>query len=104
WQPPDLPIYDHEDLGHIFWTVKEIIEEILAGEGVSSKVQRHPFICVGDWLEVTLDPRWLQGAFEFYIGVRSNLPPERLEQLFSSRWLDWKLGSSRTIQQIYANA
>jgi predicted component of type VI protein secretion system len=32
------------------------------------------------------------------------VPPERVEQLFSRRWLDWKLGSSRTIVQIYANA
>ena len=32
------------------------------------------------------------------------MPSERLEQLFSSRWLDWKLGSSRTIKRIYTNA
>jgi type VI secretion system protein ImpJ len=104
WQPPELPLYDHDDLGRIFRAAKEEIDSALTAEGLSSKVQRYPFVGMGEWMEVGLDPRWLQGKFGFYIGVRSELPPERVEQLFSRRWLDWKLGSSRTIVQIYANA
>ena len=55
-------------------------------------------------MEVAIDTKWFQAQFEFFVGVRSDLPAERLEQLFSTRWLDWKLGSSRTINQVYNNA
>lgn len=104
WKPPQLPLYDHENLGPLFRAVKVEIEASLTGEGIGAKVQRHPFENVGQWMEVAVDPKWFQAKYEFFVGVRSDLPPERLEQLFSTRWLDWKLGSSRTISQIFKNA
>lgn len=104
WKPPQLPLYDHDNLGPIFRTIKEEIEASLKAEGLEAKVQRFPFENVGQWLEVSLDTQWLQANYEFFVGVRSDLAAERLEQLFSTRWLDWKLGSSRTINQIYNNA
>lgn len=103
WMAPPLPLYDHDDLGRVFHAVKREIDVSLTAEGASSKVQRFPFENRGEWFEVQLDAQWLQPQFEFFIGVRSELHPEKLEQLFSSRWLDWKLGSSRTINQIYTN-
>lgn len=104
WMAPALPLYDHDKLGEIFHAVKAEIDAALAEDGASSKVSRYPFENRGEWYEVQLDPQWLQPQFEFFIGVRSDLPAERLEQLFSSRWLDWKLGSSRTINRVYTNA
>lgn len=104
WQPPDLPLYDHDDLGRIFREVKSHIDAIFTGEGPTVKVQRYPFMGVQEWMEVGLDPKWLRGNYGFYVGVRSDLTPERLELLFSDKWLDWKLGSTRTILQIYRNA
>lgn len=104
WQPPDLPLYDHDDLGRIFRIVKSEIELCLQSEGATAKVQRFPFLGVEEWMEVGLDPRWVRNRnLGFYVGVRSDLTPERLELFFSNRWLDWKLGSSRTITQIYRN-
>ena len=104
WQPPDLPIYDHDDLGRIFRAIKIELDVIFRAEGPTAKVQRYPFVGVQEWMEVALDPRWLRGNYGLYVGVRSELTAERLELLFSDRWLDWKLGSSRTILQIYRNA
>jgi type VI secretion system protein ImpJ len=104
WKPPPLPLYDHDNLGPIFRKVRDEIQAALAAEGVGAKVQRFPFGNMGQWMEVSLDPQWLQAKYEFYVGVRSDLAAERVEQLFSTRWLDWKLGSSRTINQIYNNA
>lgn len=104
WMAPALPLYDHDNLGRIFHAVKQEIDVALTSEGPSSRVQRFPFENRGEWFEVQLDAQWLHPRFEFFIGVRSELHPEKLEQLFSSRWLDWKLGSSRTINQIYTNA
>ncbi|QDU41242.1 hypothetical protein Mal4_56070 [Maioricimonas rarisocia] len=103
WTPPELPLYNHERLGEIFRAIKAEIDAALTATEHGAKVQRFPLENVGQWMEVTLDPRWLQTQYEFYVGVRSDLPPERLEQLFSTRWLDWKLGASRTINQIYVN-
>lgn len=104
WQPPELPRYDHDDLGRIFRNIKIELEATFRQEGPAVKVQRYPFMGVQEWMEVGLDPKWLRGGYEFFVGVRNELPPERLELLFSDRWLDWKLGSSRTILQIYRNA
>lgn len=104
WQVPDLPPYDHEDLGRIFLELKRHIDATLTSEGISSKLNRRPFVEMGDWMEVDLEPQWLRADYGLYIGVRCELPPEKVEQLFSSRWLDWKLGSSRTIVTVYANA
>jgi predicted component of type VI protein secretion system len=84
--------------------VKSHIDAIFTGEGPTVKVQRYPFMGVQEWMEVGLDPKWLRGNYGFYVGVRSDLTPERLELLFSDKWLDWKLGSTRTILQIYRNA
>lgn len=104
WQPPDLPLYDHDDLGRIFRAIQVELNVVLKGEGPSQRVQRFPFIGVQEWMEVSLDPNWFGGGRKFFVGVRSDLPPERLELLFSDRWLDWKLGSTRTILQIFRNA
>lgn len=104
WKPPQLPLYDHDNLGPLFRTLKQEIELSLTAEGIGAKVQRIPFENVGQWMEVAVDTKWLQAKYEFFVGVRSDLSAERLEQLFSTRWLDWKLGSSRTITQIYNNA
>lgn len=104
WQAPELPLYDHEDLGRIFRAIQLELNAVLKGEGPSQQVQRFPFLGVQQWMEVALDPNWFGGGRKFFVGVRSDLPPERLELLFSERWLDWKLGSTRTILQIYRNA
>ena len=103
WQPPDLPLYDHDDLGRIFKTIKIELDRVLQPSSEAGKVQRFPFQGVQEWMEVALDARWLRGDYGFYMGVRSDLTPERLEKLFSNRWLNWKLGSSRTIADIYRN-
>lgn len=101
WQPPDLPSYDHDDLGRIFKQIKIELEPLCMAHRGS--VQRYPFIGVQEWMEVAIDPKWLRNH-GFYVAVRSDLTPELVEKLFSQKWLDWKLGSTRTILQIYRNA
>ncbi|MGL4460661.1 MAG: type VI secretion system baseplate subunit TssK [Planctomycetia bacterium] len=103
WMAPELPLYDHDDLGRVFGAVRLDLDRVLRDEGPAVKVQRFPFTGVNDWMEVSLDPKWLDGRYGFFVGVRSDMRPEKLEMLFSDRWLDWKLGAARTIQQIYFN-
>ena len=104
WLPPVLPAYDHDRLGEIFGRVRFELEQSLKTEGTESAVARYPFMGVQDCMEVSLEPAWLAGGYDFFVGVQSDLPPDRLEILFDERWLDWKLGSRRTILQIYRNA
>lgn len=98
WQPPELPKYDHDDLARIFRQIKIELDPLC--QVAKGKVQRYPFMGIQDWMEVTLDPNWMRGH-RFYVGARSELPPELLEKLFSNKWLDWKLGSPRSILKIY---
>lgn len=108
WKPVDLLLYDHDDLGRIFRAISADIKF----EYDEAKVRRFPFVGVGEWMEVALEPEWLRNRnLGFYIGVRSDLTPERLERFFTSspnnptaqRFLEAKLGSARTITQIFRN-
>lgn len=102
WRPPELPLYDHDDLGRIFRAVKMHLQF----ETPAEKVRIFPFIGVDDgvdqWMEVALEPQWIRNQrLGFYIGVKSDLTPERLEQFFKRKFLETKVGSSRTIKQIF---
>lgn len=104
WEPPPLPKYDHDELGEVFRAIQAEIDAIFRADAAAARIQRYPFVGTGSWLEVSLDSEWLEGDFELYIGIKSELQPETLDRLFADSHLDWKLGSSRTIAQIYQNA
>ena len=104
WQPPKLPIYDHDDLGGIFVTIQKEIEAIFQADASTTQVLRFPFVGIEMWSEVNLERDWLVEGTEFYIGIQSEVPAEALERLFAKSHLDWKLGSSGKISQIYTNA
>ena len=97
-------MYDHDDLGHIFYAIKAEVDDLLKSTGPAVTVQRFPFVGVQDWMEAGLDKTWFAEGYEFFIGIRSDLSPEALERWFSESHLDWKLGSSRAMTQIYRNA
>ncbi len=103
WEPPTLPGYDHDDLFHVFNTVKLEIESVFQSGGVSGQVLRFPFIKTTSHLEVGLEQDWLEEGHEFFIGIQSDLSDADLERLFAEKHLDWKLGSSQAIDQIYLN-
>lgn len=103
WEPPSLPTYDHDDLHTVFSTVQAQIESIFSSDGTTSQILRFPFINRSSHLEVAIDSEWFGEGHEFFIGIQSELPPADLEKLFAEKHLDWKLGSSRSILQIYQN-
>lgn len=103
WEPPTLPGYDHDNLYHVFNTVKLEIESIFQSNGVSSQVLRFPFVRKTNCLEVAIEQEWLEDGHEFFIGIQSDLSDADLERLFEEKHLDWKLGSSHAIDQIYLN-
>jgi len=104
WEPPSLPKYDHDNLYQVFHNLQLELDAIFRADASAERVQRLPFIGTGNWLEVTFDADWFDPGHDFFIGIRSHMSPETLDRLFADSHLDWKLGSSRNIAQIYQNA
>lgn len=100
WQAPDLPAYDHDDLGRIFRTVFQHIDMLLRDEELPC--ERFDFRGVERWMEVELQPAWLENPpREFFVGVRSDLNVKKLHALFHPQWLNWKLGSATEVEVIF---
>lgn len=98
-RPPDLPRYDHDDLGGCFWRVKQHIDALL-DVVVEPDYKERSFIGAGLRMQVALEPAWLEPGCRIYVGVQSPLAPERCEQLLTSG-LDMKIGSSENVDDIF---
>ncbi len=97
----EIPIYDHDNLSRIFKEVKERIERILLGLRDYEFEQRY-FLGVGLGMQVSLEPRWFHSNWEWCIGIKKgDLSAEECRRLLSQGVLDWKLGSSRTVENYF---
>lgn len=97
----EIPAYDHDDLARIFKEIKLRIERILLGLRDYEFEQRY-FLGVGLGMQVSLEPRWFHSNWEWCIGVRKgDLSAQECRQLLSAGVLDWKLGSSRQVENIF---
>lgn len=97
----DIPLYDHDDLARIFKEIKLRIERILLGLRDFEFEQRY-FLGVGLGMQVSLESRWFHSNWEWCIGVRKgDLSAQECRQLLSAGVLDWKLGSSRQVENIF---
>ncbi len=97
---PELPRYDHDDLGGIFYRVKKIIDALFGGLPRPEYDER-PFVGAGLRMQVSLEPAWLQPIYQLYVGVRSGLQPEECIRLLTRAGLDMKIGSSDRVDDIY---
>ncbi len=98
-RPPDLPRYDHDDLGNCFWKAKQHIDALL-DVVVEPQYKERSFIGAGLRMQVALEPTWLEPGCRIFVGVQSTLAPERCEQLLTSG-LDMKIGSSENVDEIF---
>jgi type VI secretion system protein ImpJ len=97
----DIPAYDHEDLARIFKQIKRRIEDILRSVRDYEFEQRY-FVGVGLGMHVSLEPNWFHSNWEWCIGVRKgDLSPQECRDLLSKAMLDWKLGSTRQVENIF---
>src|SRR5262249_12787678 len=64
--PPELPRYDHDDLGGCFWAVKKQIE-ILIGLIPKPEYKSRPFVGAGQRMQVELEPGWLEPQWQMYV-------------------------------------
>jgi type VI secretion system protein ImpJ len=97
----EVPPYDHEDLARIFFHVQQQIEAIINSVRDYEYEQRY-FMGVGMGMQVTLEPKWFNSDWSWYIGVnKGELTQQECRELLSSGQLDWKLGSSRQVEILF---
>jgi type VI secretion system protein ImpJ len=98
---PELPLYDHENLGQIFHLVKLEIGRLLNTVQEYEYEQRF-FTGVGLGLQVSLKSEWFHSDWDWFVGVKKgDLTSDEVRQLLSAGQLDWKLGSSRQVEQLF---
>lgn len=99
-RPPDLPRYDHDDLGGCFYRVKEHLDALLDLIR-EPDYKRRPFEGVGQRMQVALEPNWLEPQWQMFVGVKSQLAPEECVALLRPGGLDMKIGSSENVDRIF---
>ncbi len=98
---PELPVYDHDDLGPIFRRLKELIELLLNSIRDYEFEQRF-FVGEGKGMRVTIESKWLGADWQWFVGVlRGTLSEQECLTLLSPGELDWKLGSSRQVDALF---
>lgn len=97
---PVLP-YDHDNLCGIFKDVKLRIENLLNMVRDYEYEQRY-FEGVGLGMQVSLESKWFNSDWQWYIGVnKGDLTTQEIRDLLSPGQLDWKLGSSRQVEILF---
>lgn len=97
----ELPHYDHENLGPVFTELKRRIE-LLLGTVRDYAFEQRFFVGVGLGMQVTLEPKWFNSDWQWFVGVRKGeLTSEECRTLLSPGQLDWKLGSSRQVEFLF---
>jgi len=97
---PDLPAYDHDDLGRCFYTVKRYIDDLLNRGSFELGYEERPFVGSGLRMKVAMEPTWLAGAGLMFVGVESPLPTADCVQLLTGR-LNMKIGAFDRVEEIY---
>jgi len=100
-RPPELPRYDHDDLGKCFYGVRRHIDALLDAL-VEPEYKEQPFIGAGLRMEVTLEPSWLEASRQMFLGVRCTLDPQECIRLLTKPGqLDMKVGSAERVDGIF---
>jgi type VI secretion system protein ImpJ len=100
-RPPEIPKYDHDDLGTCFWRAKQYIDYLISLT-VEPKYKERPFIGAGLRMQVALEPSWLESIWQMFVGVQSPLATEETIRLITrAGQLDMKIASSSRVDEVY---
>ncbi len=99
-RPPDLPRYDHDDLGGCFYAVKKEIDALLY-DVKEPDYKSRPFEGAGKRMQVALEPSWLEAQWQMYVGVKTPVKPEECVAMLTKGQLDMKIGSSEKVDRIF---
>lgn len=96
-----VPQYDHDDLARLFVSVRREIELSINAVREYEFQQRY-FVGVGMGMQVSLEPRWFNSDWQWFIGVnKGDLTHQECRELLSAGQLDWKLGSARQVEVLF---
>ncbi len=100
-RPPELPRYNHDDLGSVFGQLKQHLDTQL-NIVVEPEYKERPFIGAGLRMQCSLEPAWLDPSWQMFIGVQSNLEAMQCVGLLTKAGqLDMKLGSSDRVEDLF---
>jgi type VI secretion system protein ImpJ len=101
-RPPQLPAYNHDDLGTGFWALKRAIDQLLNELDIEPAYQERRFVGSGLQMRVTLESEWLESGWQMYLGVRANVSQEEcVKMLTRPERLGLKIGSSDRVDTIF---
>jgi type VI secretion system protein ImpJ len=100
-QTPDLPPYNHDDLGTSFATIKRHLD-VLFDIVEEPEYKERPFIGAALRMQVVLEPAWLSPSWQMFIGVQSELEPAQIVELLTRPGqMDMKVGSSERVDALF---
>jgi type VI secretion system protein ImpJ len=99
--PPEIPLYDHDQLGKTFFQIRLIIENIL-NLLVEPEYKERSFIGAGLRMEVPLESGWVEKGWQMFIGVQGSVSPEQLVFILTQPgFLDLKVASSQRVDMVF---
>lgn len=100
-RPPEIPAYDHDDLGRIFRWAMQQIQRLLGASRVLEYEQRY-FTGTDRGMQVAIDPKWLHSGWDWYVGVLpESITEQQCRELLRPGQLDWKMGSAQQVDLIF---
>jgi type VI secretion system protein ImpJ len=97
-RPPDLPRYNHDDLGGCFHRIRNYLDE-LVDIAPEPDYEERDFVGRGLRMQVEIEPAWLDRSVPLYIGVTSPLEPDQCARELER--LGTKVGSADRVEMIY---
>lgn len=98
---PEIPLYDHDELGRIFHYLRDLLATLLESIRDYEYEQRW-FEGEGRGMRVVLESKWLEADWQWFVGVqRGPLPERECLNILAPGTLNWKLGSSRQVEEIF---
>ena len=95
---PQIPAYDHDDLAGCFFWVKRYLED----DPDRDSFEERDFIGEGLRMQVAMEAKWLEAAWQLFVGVRSPLPQtEVIDLLTKPGQLDMKIGSGDRVDHMF---
>jgi type VI secretion system protein ImpJ len=82
-RPPEMPPYNHQDLGPCFLKIIQLIQIVLEEEEELAFDKRY-FARVGERVEVQVEQDWLAGGHALYLGVETELTDVECEERLKS--------------------
>ena len=96
-----LPKYNHEDLGPMFFALKRQIQDLVENLEEPGYFER-PFVGMATRMQVSLESNWLDPGWTLLIGVSTNLEmADSLNLLSATGPMDFKISSSERVDMLY---